>query len=68
VQFSLDVFVWVYITCPFAIYKFQACKSVHHRTILVNHQPDATVFQRLLLLQSVSSWWWAGERPKRVEL
>jgi len=47
VQFSLDVFV--YPTCLFGMYKFQACKSVHHCTIIVNHQPDATVFPRLLL-------------------
>jgi hypothetical protein len=24
--------------------KFKVCKSVHHRTIQINHQPDATVF------------------------
>ena len=33
VQFPLDVFVWVYLTCLFGIYKFKVCKSVHHRTI-----------------------------------
>jgi hypothetical protein len=25
--------------------RFNVCKSVHHRTIKINHQPDATVFQ-----------------------
>jgi hypothetical protein len=24
--------------------KFKVCKSVHHRTIQINHQPDATIF------------------------
>jgi hypothetical protein len=26
------------------------CKSVHHRTIQINHQPDATVFQFIILM------------------
>jgi hypothetical protein len=25
--------------------RFKVCKSVHHRTIRINHQPDATIFQ-----------------------
>jgi UDP-N-acetylglucosamine:LPS N-acetylglucosamine transferase len=29
--------------------KFKFCKSVHHRTIKINHQPDATVFQFIIL-------------------
>jgi hypothetical protein len=24
---------------------FKVCKSVHHRTIQINHQPDTTIFQ-----------------------
>jgi len=28
---------------------FKVCKSVHHRTIQINHQPDATVFQFITL-------------------
>jgi hypothetical protein len=28
---------------------FKVCKSVHHRTIHINHQPDATVFQFIIL-------------------
>jgi len=47
---------------------------VHHRTIQINHQPDAKVFQFIILtfiysstwLQSLSPWWWAGKRPKHV--
>jgi len=29
--------------------KFKVCKSVHHRTIQINHQPDATIFQFITL-------------------
>jgi len=29
--------------------KFKVCKSVYHRTIQINHQPDATVFQFIIL-------------------
>jgi len=25
------------------------CKSVHHRTIQIDHQPDATIFQFIIL-------------------
>jgi hypothetical protein len=25
-------------------FEFKVCKSVHHRTIQTNHQPDATIF------------------------
>ena len=28
---------------------FKVCKSVHHRTIKINHQPDATIFQFIIL-------------------
>jgi len=29
----------------FDLCKFKVCKSVHHRTIQTDHQPDATIFQ-----------------------
>jgi hypothetical protein len=29
--------------------KIKVCKSVHHRTIHINHQPDATIFQFIIL-------------------
>jgi hypothetical protein len=29
--------------------KFKVCKSVHHRTIQINHQSDATIFQFIIL-------------------
>ena len=28
---------------------FKVCKSVNHRTIQINHQPDATIFQFIIL-------------------
>jgi hypothetical protein len=28
---------------------FKVCKSVHHRTIQIYHQPDATIFQFIFL-------------------
>jgi hypothetical protein len=31
------------------------CKSVHHRTIQINHQPDATIFQVIILTFIYSS-------------
>ena len=112
--------------------RFKVWKSVHHRTIQIDHQPDATIFQFIILtfiyrstgfglshahhqelnncssslwfylrtvvidvlcswlgrpdhehsttvttirrknqrlpLKSLTSWWWAGKRPKHVEL
>jgi hypothetical protein len=35
--------------------KFKVCKSVHHRTILINHQPNATIFQFIILAFIYSS-------------
>jgi hypothetical protein len=29
--------------------KFEFCKFVHHRTIQINHQPDATIFSFIIL-------------------
>jgi len=31
------------------LFNFKICKSVHHRTIQINHQPDATIFQFFIL-------------------
>jgi hypothetical protein len=36
-------------------YKFKFCKSVHHRTIQINHQPDAIIFQFIILTFAYSS-------------
>jgi hypothetical protein len=38
-----------------AISFFEVCKSVHHRTIQINHQTDATVFQFIILTFIYSS-------------
>ena len=35
--------------------KFKVCKSVHDRTIQINHQPDATIFQFIILTFVYSS-------------
>ena len=35
--------------------KFKVCKSVHHRTIQINHQPYATIFQFIILTFIYSS-------------
>ena len=39
------------------LFKFNVCKSVHHRTIQINHQPDATIFQFIILAFIYSSTW-----------
>jgi len=36
------------IILNYMISKFKICKSVHHRTIQINHQPDVTVFQFII--------------------
>jgi len=67
-QFPLDVFSWNLIFDCFSKicreirvslksdkYKFKVCKSVHHRTIQINHKPDATVFQFIILTFIYSS-------------
>jgi len=35
--------------------QFKICKSVHHRTIQINHQSDATIFQFIILTFICSS-------------
>jgi len=35
--------------------KFKVCKSVQHRTIQINHQPDANIFQFFILTFVYSS-------------
>jgi hypothetical protein len=41
--------------CKSSIIKFKVCKSVHHRTIQINHQPDATISQFIILTFIYSS-------------
>jgi UDP-N-acetylglucosamine:LPS N-acetylglucosamine transferase len=38
-----------------SVLKFKVCKSVHHRTIRTNHQPEATIFQFIILMFVYSS-------------
>jgi hypothetical protein len=37
------------------IYEINVCRSVHHRTIQINHQLDTTVFQFIILTFNYSS-------------
>ena len=37
------------------IYIYKVCKSMYHRTIQINHQPDATIFQFIILTFLYSS-------------
>jgi hypothetical protein len=37
------------------LFAFKICKSVHHRTIQIDHQPDATIFQFIILTFIYSS-------------
>ena len=48
--------------------KFKVCKSVHHRTIEINHQPDATVFQFIILTFVYSSTCFGRFPAHRQEL
>jgi hypothetical protein len=41
---------------------FKVCKSVHHRTVQRNHQPDATIFQ-FIILTFIYSWTCFGRFP-----
>jgi hypothetical protein len=36
-------------------FKFKICKSMRHRTVQINHQPDATIFQFMILTFIYSS-------------
>jgi hypothetical protein len=44
------------------------CKSVHHRTIQINHQPDATIFQFIILTFVYSSTCFGGFPAHHQEL
>jgi hypothetical protein len=37
------------------LFSFKVCKSVHHRTIQINHRPDETIFQFIILTFIYSS-------------
>jgi hypothetical protein len=44
-----------FLTDFILLYKFKVCKSVHHHTIQINNQLDATVFQFIILTFIYSS-------------
>jgi ABC-type uncharacterized transport system permease subunit len=47
--FLVHVLFTFYIQCVLNLnVKFKVCKSVHHRTVQINHQPDVTVFQFII--------------------
>jgi hypothetical protein len=48
--------------------KFKVCESVHHRTIQINHQPDATNFQFIILTFVYSSTCFGGFPAHHQEL
>jgi hypothetical protein len=48
--------------------QFKVCKSVHHRTIRINHQPDATIFQFIILTFIYSSTYFGRSPAHNQEL
>jgi hypothetical protein len=42
-------------SCKVPVNKFKVCKSVYHGTNIINHQPDATIFQFTILTFIYSS-------------
>jgi len=46
---TLIYFCSAYLQCPITGRTFKVCKSVHHHTIQINHQPDTTIFQFIIL-------------------
>ena len=47
---------------------FKVCKSVHHRTIQIDHQPDATIFQFIILTFIYSSTCFGRSPARHQEL
>jgi hypothetical protein len=45
------------------VINFKVCKSVHHRTIQIYHQPDATIFQFIILTYLQLNMFRAFSRP-----
>jgi hypothetical protein len=61
--FLVPVLFTFYIqVCKNLNVKFKVCKSVHHCTIQINHQPDETIFQ-FIILTFVYSWTCFGRFP-----
>jgi len=53
IQFPFDVLTVVYIFCLFGINKFLTLASVHHNSMLIKIQPDATVCRYLFTAKSL---------------
>jgi len=60
---NVKIFIVECISCPVLsntgtqrpLHQFKVCKSMHHRTIQINHQPDATISQFIILTFIYSS-------------
>jgi len=50
------------------VHEFKVCKSVHHRTIQINHQPDATIFLFIILTFIYSSTYFRRFLAQHQEL
>ena len=48
--------------------RFKVCRSVHHRTIQIDHQTDATIFQFIILTFICSSTCFGRSAARRQEL
>ena len=59
---------FTYRVCKNLNVKFKVCKSVHHRTIQINHQLDATIFQFIILMFVYSSTCFGGFLTHHQEL
>jgi len=46
---------FTYRVCQNLNVKFKVCKSMHHCKIQINHQPDATIFQFIIVTFVYSS-------------
>jgi hypothetical protein len=62
------LFGFKYRMCYNLNVKFEVCKSVHHRTIQINHQPSATSFQFIILTFVYSSTCFGRFPAHRQEL
>jgi len=69
--------VWSTLQWPLPIFssvslsvatKFKVCKSVHYRTIQIYHQPDATIFQFIIMTFIYSSTCFARSPAHHQEL
>ena len=55
IYLSRQIHICAILACAYVFVRFKFCKSVHHRTIQINHQSDATIFQSIILTFIYSS-------------